>query len=249
MTFVSWNVAGLRAAMKKGCYKFIYDTSPDVLLLQEVKIELGKLEFNFPGYYTYWNSADVAGYSGTALLTKKEPLAIHYDTINDTFFGEGRVIVAEFLNFYVVCLYNPNTGSSFQKLEYRLLWDREFRQLISGLDRVKPVIVGGDFNVAAEDLDCYDPKLNRGSPSFTNGERYGFELMTLHGFIDAHRALYPWVVGVYSCWSSLKARDENKGVRLDYFVVSRSLKRNIENIVYCADVYGSDHCPVFLEMQ
>ena len=248
MRLISWNVNGLRACLNKGFLEFVAAIDADVICLQETKLKEQQVSFDLPGYHRYWNSADKAGYSGTAVFTKAEPLSVAYDFGEDVHRHEGRVITAEYPDFYLVCCYTPNSQDGLKRLEYRMQWEQDFRQYLLQLDRQKPVILCGDLNVAHEEIDIKNPKSNRRNAGFTDEERQQFSELLAAGFTDSFRWKYPDEV-TYSWWSyRFHAREKNAGWRIDYFVVSNRLQQRIGDAKILTDVYGSDHCPVELDL-
>ena len=247
MKLVSWNVNGLRAAVKKGFLEFVEKENPDVLCLQETKMKEGQLTLELPGYRQYFNSAQRPGYSGTAIFSKREPLQVvcgigipEHDT-------EGRVLTAEYEKFFLVCVYTPNSGRELARLPYRMQWEEAFRDYLTALKQRKSVVVCGDMNVAHEEIDLKNPKPNRGNAGFTDEERQQFSALLSSGFVDSFRRFYPDKTGAYSWWSYLyHARDNNAGWRIDYFLVSEDMAPRMADSLILNDVYGSDHCPVAL---
>ena len=250
MKFISWNVNGLRACMQKGFMDFFNEIDADIFCLQETKMQQGQLELELPGYYQYWNSAEKKGYSGTAMFTKKEPLAVTYGIGVEEHDHEGRVITLEFENFYHVTVYTPNSQAENARLDYRMDWDDAFRAYVKGLDAKKPVIICGDLNVAHNEIDLKNPKTNRRSAGFTDEERGKFTELLEAGFVDSFRHFYPDLEGIYSWWSyRFKAREKNAGWRIDYYVISESLREKLVDAKIHTQVMGSDHCPVELEIE
>lgn len=247
MKLISWNVNGLRACMGKGFAEFVKEQEPDVMCVQETKLQEGQIELELPGYYQYWNYAEKKGYSGTALFTKEEPLNVTYGIGIPEHDREGRVITAEFADFYLVTVYTPNSQNELARLPYRMEWEDAFLAYLKGLEKNKPVIFCGDLNVAHQEIDLKNPKTNRKNAGFTDEERAKFSHLLENGFVDTFRYFYPDREGIYSWWSyRFKAREKNAGWRIDYFVVSDSLKERLEDAVIYTQVYGSDHCPVGL---
>lgn len=247
MKLISWNVNGLRAVMKKNFFEFLDEADPDILCLQETKMQEGQAEVPTPKYSQYWCSAERKGYSGTLLLTKKKPLDVAYGIGIEEHDHEGRVITAEYEDFYLINVYTPNSGSELARLDYRMEWENDFRGYIEGMD--KPVIVCGDMNVAHREMDLKNPKANRKNAGFTDEERNKMDELQNAGFIDTYRYLYPDKVE-YSWWSyRFKARERNAGWRIDYFLVSKDGKGMIEDAKIMTEVTGSDHCPVVLEIK
>ncbi len=248
MKLVSWNVNGLRACMKKGFREFLAAEDPDVICLQETKMQKEQADFGFPGYLEYWNSCSTKkGYSGTALFTKTEPLSITYGIGNEEFDGEGRVIAAEYPNFILVTVYTPNAQRELTRLDYRMRFEDEFRAYLSSLRERKPVIVCGDMNVAHEPIDLKNPKPNIGNAGFTDEERGKFSELLASGFVDTFRHFYPDKTGAYSWWSYMyHARENNAGWRIDYFLADERLTEMLTDSRILPEVTGSDHCPVEL---
>ena len=248
MKLFSWNVNGLRACMNKGFEDFLAQASPDVICLQETKMQREQAAFVFPGYEEYWNSAEKKGYSGTAVFTKQKPLQVTYGLGIEEHDKEGRVITAEYPDFYLVTVYTPNSQRELARLAYRMQWEDAFRDYLQQLDSVKPVVVCGDLNVAAEEIDLKNPKTNRRNAGFTDEERAKFRELKDAGFVDTFRYLHPDEVK-YSWWSYMfKAREKNAGWRIDYFVVSDRIKDKVRAAEIHNEVLGSDHCPVSVEL-
>ncbi|MEA4965325.1 MAG: exodeoxyribonuclease III [Oscillospiraceae bacterium] len=249
MKLISWNVNGLRACLGKGFLGYAADCGADVLCLQETKLQPEQVDFVLPGYLCYWNSADKKGYSGTALLTKTPPLSVSYDFGGDEHRHEGRVITAEYPAFYLVCCYTPNAQDGLRRLPYRMLWENDFRAYLLDLDRRKPVILCGDLNVAHEEIDLKNPKTNRQSAGFSDEERAKMTALLDAGFTDTYRYFYPDQTGAYSWWSyRFQARQKNAGWRIDYFIVSDRLRSSLTAAAIHAEIPGSDHCPVSLDL-
>lgn len=255
---LSWNVNGLRAAIKKGFHDFLEAEQPDVLCLQETKISADLVDgFVFAGYpHSYWNCADKKGYSGTAILSKTEPLSVRYGLDNEKHDGEGRVITAEFDDYHLVTVYTPNSQNHDankrpRRLDYRTLeWDVAFLDYVKGLEATKPVVFCGDLNVAHREIDLANPKSNRKNAGFTDEERARFDAILEAGFIDSFRHLHPDATERYSWWSyRAGARQRNIGWRIDYFCVSPALRDRIAKADILDQVLGSDHCPVLLELE
>lgn len=247
MKLISWNVNGLRACLTKGFADFFKDINADVFCIQETKMQPNQTDYDFEGYYTYWNSADKKGYSGTALISKTKPLSVTYDIGKDEHKGEGRVITAEYDDFYLVTVYTPNSKRELLRLDYRMEWEDAFREYVSNLDKVKPVVICGDLNVAHKEIDLKNPKTNQRNAGFTIEERTKFDKLLNAGFIDSFRYFYPDKTGIYSWWSYMfKSREKNAGWRIDYFVVSEKLKDKMEDAKIHTEILGSDHCPVEL---
>ena len=249
MKLVSWNVNGLRSCLSKGFLDYVAIENPDVICLQEIKCEAHQVDFDLPGYHRYFHSADKKGYSGTAVFTKEEPLSVTYDFGEDEHRHEGRVITAEYPAFYLVCCYTPNSKDGLLRLPYRMQWEDDLRAYLQELDAVKPVVYCGDLNVAHEEIDIKNPKTNHFNAGFSDEERGKMTELLSAGFTDTFRYLHPDTV-MYSWWSfRFHARENNTGWRLDYFIVSDRLRERLTNADIRTEVYGSDHCPVVLEIQ
>ena len=247
MKFISWNVNGLRACMNKGFQDFLANSGADIFCVQETKMQKGQAEFDFPGYEEYWNSAEKKGYSGTAIFTKIKPLSVSYDMGIAEHDQEGRIITAEFDDFYLINVYTPNSQRELARLDYRMQWEDAFRTYVKQLDEKKPVIICGDLNVAHKEIDLKNFKTNHKNAGFTDEERAKMTQLLESGFIDSFRHLYPDKEGIYSWWSYMfKAREKNAGWRIDYFVVSNRLADRISDSLIYTDIMGSDHCPVGL---
>ncbi len=247
MKLVSWNVNGLRAAVGKGFFDFLENENPDVICIQETKMQKEQANFELNGYFEYWNSADKKGYSGTAIFSKTEPISVSYDIGVEEHSHEGRVITAEYEKFYLVCVYTPNAQNELKRIDYRMSWEDAFRAYLSELKKTKPVIVCGDMNVAHNPIDLKNPKQNIGNAGFSYEERGKFTELLSSGFVDTFRHLYPDTVDAYSWWSyRMKARERNVGWRIDYFLVSEDIVESVEDSKILSDVMGSDHCPVEL---
>ena len=250
MKLVSWNVNGLRSCLGKGFLDYVAAENPDVICLQETKLQPEQAVFDLEGYHRFFNSADKKGYSGTAILTKEEPLSVTYDFGDDVHRHEGRIITAEYPDFYLVCCYTPNSQDGLKRLDYRMQWEDDLRDYLKELDAVKPVVYCGDLNVAHEEIDLKNPKSNRGNPGFSDEERAKMTTLLQSGFTDSFRALYPDLTGAYSWWSyRFRARQNNAGWRIDYFLVSDRIKDKIVTASILPEVMGSDHCPVMLEIE
>ena len=250
MKLASWNVNGLRSCLTKGFLDYVRSEDPDVLCLQETKLQPEQAVFDLPGYHRYFNSADKKGYSGTAILTKTEPLSVTYDFGDDIHRHEGRIITAEYPDFYLVCCYTPNAQDGLKRLDYRMQWEDDLRAYLQQLDAVKPVVYCGDLNVAHEEIDLKNPKSNRGNAGFSDEERGKMTELLSAGFTDTFRWLYPDATGIYSWWSyRFHARENNAGWRIDYFIVSDRLRDRIAAAEIRTGVTGSDHCPVVLELK
>ncbi len=249
MKFISWNVNGIRACVQKGFLDFFNEIDADIFCLQETKMQEGQLELDLPGYYQYWNYADKKGYSGTALFTKEKPINVTYGLGIDEHNHEGRLITAEFEDFYFITVYVPNSGDELKRLDYRMKWEDDFLKYIKKLDKKKPVIYCGDLNVAHKEIDLKNPKTNHHNAGFTDEERGKISKVLDSGFIDTFRHFYPNQEQIYSWWSyRFHARENNSGWRIDYFIVSERLKERLVNAKIHTEVFGSDHCPVELEL-
>lgn len=249
MKFVSWNVNGLRACLKKGFMESFHRLDADIVGLQETKMQPGQAILELNGYRQYWNSAEQKGYSGTAVFSRVEPMTVTYGIGVEEHDHEGRVITLELPEYYFVTVYTPNSKRELERLSYRMEWEDAFRAYLSGLDAKKPVIVCGDLNVAHKEIDLKNPSSNHHNAGFTDEERGKFTELLESGFVDTFRALYPDRTGIYTWWSYLrKARDTNAGWRIDYFVVSERLKERIVDATIHNEIFGSDHCPVGLEV-
>ena len=249
MKLVSWNVNGLRSCLGKGFLDYVAAENPDVICLQETKLQPEQAVFDLEGYHRFFNSADKKGYSGTAILTKEAPLSVTYDFGDDVHRHEGRIITAEYPDFYLVCCYTPNSQDGLKRLSYRMQWEDDLRAYLMELDKVKPVVYCGDLNVAHEEIDIKNPKSNRRNPGFTDEEREEMTALLGSGFTDTFRYLYPDKTGAYSWWSHrFNARKNNAGWRIDYVIVSDRLKEKITGADIWSEVLGSDHCPVVLEL-
>ncbi len=250
MKFVSWNVNGLRACLQKGFFDIFENFDADIFALQETKMQEGQAEVSPEGYFQYWNSADKKGYSGTAVFTKKEPLSVTYGIGIDRHDHEGRVITLEFEDFYFVTCYTPNSQNELARLDYRMEWEEDFRAYLKALDEKKPVVLCGDLNVAHKEIDLKNPKTNRRNAGFTDEERQKMTVLLESGFCDSFRHLYPTMENIYSWWSyRFKAREKNAGWRIDYFLVSDSIRESITEAQIHTDILGSDHCPVSLDIE
>jgi len=246
---VSWNVNGLRACLGKGFLESFAALDADVFCLQETKMQPGQAEVDLPGYEQYWNSAVKKGYSGTAVFTRVKPLAVTYGIGSSEHDGEGRAITLEFDDFFLVNCYVPNAQRDLTRLSFRMAWEDELRAYLKGLDGRKPVIYCGDLNVAHEEIDLKNPKSNRGNAGFSDEERGKMTELLAAGFVDTFRYLYPEAAGAYSWWSYMyHARENNAGWRIDYFIVSESIKDAVNDSVIHPEIMGSDHCPVELDI-
>jgi len=250
MRFISWNVNGLRACIQKNFMDYFTSVNADFFCLQETKLQEGQIDLDPENYYSYWNYAVKKGYSGTAIFTKEQPLSVtlglgveHLDT-------EGRIITLEYPNFYLITCYTPNAQRELARIDHRMDWDEAFRSYITGLDKLKPCIICGDLNVAHNEIDLKNPSSNRGSAGFSDQERDSFTKLLACGFTDTFRYLYPEKTGAYTWWSYMfKARQNNAGWRIDYFLVSDRLRDRIRAAEIHNDILGSDHCPVLLELE
>lgn len=246
MKLLSWNVNGLRACVGKGFYDFLQAEEPDILCLQETKLQPEQAP-KIEGYWEYWNCAEKKGYSGTALFSKEEPLQVTFGLGIEEHDHEGRVITAEYPEFYLVTVYTPNSQEELKRLDYRMTWEDAFRAYVMGLDEKKSVIICGDMNVAHQEIDLKNPKTNRKNAGFTDQEREKMTQLLSSGFVDTFRNQYPQLEGVYSWWSyRFHAREKNAGWRIDYFLVSQRLVSRVQDAKILTDVFGSDHCPVGL---
>lgn len=249
MRLISWNVNGLRACVQKGFLDYFKDADADIFCIQESKLQEGQIELDLPGYYQYWNYAEKKGYSGTAVFTKSEPLSVAYGLGIEEHDHEGRVITLEYPEFYLVTVYTPNSQNELARLDYRMEWEDAFLAYLKNLEEKKPVVFCGDLNVAHQEIDLKNPKTNRKNAGFTDEERAKFTRLTGQGFIDTFRFFYPEQEGIYSWWSyRFKAREKNAGWRIDYFCVSECLKDKLKDAKIHTEVYGSDHCPVELDI-
>lgn len=250
MKFISWNVNGIRACMTKGFMDFFKEVDADIFCLQETKLQAGQIEMDLEGYHQYWNYAEKKGYSGTAIFTKKEPISVTYGLGIEEHDKEGRVITLEFDDFYFITVYTPNSQTELARLSYRMTWEDDFKKYLKKLEEKKPVIFCGDLNVAHKEIDLKNPKTNRKNAGFTDEERAKFTELVNDGFIDTFRYFYPEMEEIYSWWSyRFKAREKNAGWRIDYFMVSSSLKDRLESAKIHTEIYGSDHCPVELVLK
>ena len=249
MRFISWNVNGLRAVRKKGFDDIFLSLNTDFFCIQETKLQEGQIDIDFPGYESYWCYAEKKGYSGTAIFTKHTPLSVSYNIGIEEHGTEGRTITLEYEDFYLVCVYTPNAQDGLKRLDYRMSWEDAFREYLCSLDKLKPIIVCGDMNVAHEEIDLKNAKANVGNPGFSDEERAKFTELLAAGFTDSFRYLYPDRRDAYSWWSyRAAARERNVGWRIDYFVVSDRLRDNIKDAYILPEITGSDHCPVGLDM-
>lgn len=248
MKFISWNVNGLRACVGKDFSQSFESLNADFFCLQETKMQAGQLELQFPGYTSYWNYAEKKGYSGTAIYTRKEPLAVSYGIGIDEHDHEGRVITLEYDKFFLVTVYTPNAQEELRRLDYRMTWEDAFQAYLHQLDEKKPVIVCGDMNVAHQEIDLKNAKTNRRSAGFTDEERSKMTQLLSNGFTDTFRTLHPEQI-TYSYWSyRFRAREKNAGWRIDYFLISDRLRPQLKGASIHTEIYGSDHCPVELDI-
>lgn len=250
MKLVSWNVNGLRACVQKGFTAFFQAADADIFCLQETKLQPGQLELELPGYHQFWSCAEKKGYSGTAVFSRREPVCIRYGVGVDELDHEGRMITLEFDDFYFVTCYTPNAQDGLKRIDHRMRWDDAFRDKLCALDAVKPVIAAGDLNVAHQEIDLKNPGPNRGNAGFSDEERGKFTALLSAGFTDTFRYRNPELTGAYSWWSyRFNARANNAGWRIDYFLVSDRLRPRIARTPIYNEVFGSDHCPIGLELK
>lgn len=249
MRLISWNVNGIRACVNKGFKDFFKTIDADIFCIQETKCQEGQIELEFPGYTSYWNSAEKKGYSGTAIFTKKEPISVSYGIGKEEHDKEGRVITLEFEEYYMVNIYTPNSKRELERLDYRCIWEDEIRSYLLNLNKTKPVIMCGDLNVAHKEIDLKNPKTNHHNAGFTDEERNKMTQLLDAGFIDSFRHIYPDKEEQYTWWSYMgHAREKNIGWRIDYFIVSNDAKTKIQDAYIFPDIYGSDHCPIGLKI-
>lgn len=249
LKFISWNVNGLRACVGKGFAEAFKTLDADFFCLQETKMQQGQLDLEFDGYKSYWNYADKKGYSGTAVYTRHTPLAVTLGMGIDEHDHEGRIVTLEMEQFYLVCVYVPNSQDGLRRLDYRMRWEDDFRAYLLNLNKSKPVIVCGDLNVAHEEIDLKNPKTNRKNAGFTDEERQKLTTLLGSGFTDSFRHFYPYKEGIYSWWSyRFRAREKNAGWRIDYFLVSNDIAPRMTDAKIHTEVFGSDHCPVELDL-
>lgn len=247
LNFISWNVNGLRACVQKGFSDYFQQANADFFCLQETKLQPGQLELETPGYLQFWYSAEKKGYSGTAIFSKHEPLSVTYGIGCEDLDHEGRLITLEFPGFYLLTCYTPNAQDGLRRLAHRMQWDDAFRAHLEALDKKKPIIACGDFNVAHQEIDLKNPKSNRGNAGFSDEERQKFSMLLDAGFTDTFRQQNPDLTGAYSWWSyRFHAREKNAGWRIDYFLVSNRIADSVTQAKIHSDIYGSDHCPVGL---
>lgn len=254
MKLISWNVNGLRAVINKGFENFFNEIDADIFCIQETKMQKDQIDDNmkriFEGYYSYWNSAIKKGYSGTAVFSKTEPINVTYGIGIEEHDKEGRVITLEYEDFYLVDCYTPNSKRELERLEYRMIWENEFRNYLTFLNKIKPVILCGDLNVAHEEIDLKNPKTNRRNAGFTDEEREKMTELLKSGFTDSFRYLYPNKTECYSWWSYMgHAREKNVGWRIDYFIISKTIEEKVKDSYIYSNVMGSDHCPVGIELR
>lgn len=250
MKLISWNVNGIRAAVNKGFMDFFNEIDADIFCIQETKMQEGQLELKLDGYYQYWNSALKKGYSGTAVFSKEKPLNVTYGIGIEEHDKEGRIITAEYKKFYLVNCYTPNSKRELERLDYRQIWEDELRKYLNNLNKSKPVIYCGDLNVAHEEIDLKNPKTNHNNAGFTDEEREKLTSLLNSGFTDSFRYLYPEEKDAYTWWSyMMKSREKNIGWRIDYFITSNSIQRNIKDSKIHSEVFGSDHCPIELDIE
>lgn len=250
MELISWNVNGIRACLNKGFKDFFEKQKADIFCIQETKCQDGQVELEFEGYSSYWNSAEKKGYSGTAIFTKEEPINVKYGIGIEEHDKEGRVITLEFKNFYMVNIYTPNSKRELERLDYRCIWEDEIRKYLLDLNKTKPVIMCGDLNVAHKEIDLKNPKTNHNNAGFTDEEREKMTQLLEAGFTDSFRYLYPDMENQYSWWSYMgHAREKNVGWRIDYFIVSNDIRKNIKEAYIYPEIMGSDHCPVGLSIK
>ena len=250
MKFISWNVNGLRACVQKGFLDFFNSIDADFFCIQESKLQAGQIDLDLPGYHQYWNYAEKKGYSGTAIFAKNEPLSVSYGIGIEEHDKEGRVITLEYDNFYLVTCYTPNSQNELKRLPYRMQWEDDFREYLKTLDAKKPVVLCGDLNVAHNEIDLKNPKTNRKNAGFSDEERAKMTELLGSGFTDTFRYFYPDAEGIYSWWSyRFKAREKNAGWRIDYFLVSNRFAQRVKDARILTDVFGSDHCPVLIEIE
>ncbi|MBT2738464.1 exodeoxyribonuclease III [Bacillus sp. ISL-7] len=249
MKLVSWNVNGLRACVKKGFMDYFNEVDADIFCVQETKLQEGQISLELAGYHQYWNYAIKKGYSGTAVFTKKKPLSVRYGVGTDETEGEGRILTLEFDDFFLVNVYTPNSQRDLARINYRLDWEDRILLHLKELDKLKPVVLCGDLNVAHQEIDLRNPKSNNGNSGFTEEERGKMTTLLAEGFVDSYRHFNPEQEGAYTWWSYMaKVREKNIGWRIDYFIVSERLRERLKNVDIHCNVMGSDHCPVILEM-
>lgn len=250
MKLISWNVNGIRACVQKGFMDFFNAIDADIFCIQESKMQEGQLKLEMLGYYQYWNYAEKKGYSGTAIFTKKEPVSVKYGMGIEEHDKEGRLITLEFEKFYMITVYTPNSQTELARLDYRMKWEEDFREYLKKLEKIKPVIVCGDLNVAHKEIDLKNPKTNRKNAGFTDEEREKMTKLLESGFIDTFRYFYPDMENIYSWWSyRFSARAKNAGWRIDYFLTSDILEEKLKDAKIHTEILGSDHCPVELDIE
>ncbi|MER2191866.1 MAG: exodeoxyribonuclease III [Solibacillus sp.] len=250
MKFISWNVNGIRACVTKGFLDFFHEVDADFFCIQESKCQAGQIDLPLEGYYQYWNYAEKKGYSGTAIFTKHEPLSVHYGVGEEMSQSEGRIITLEYENFYLVNVYTPNAQRDLARLAFRLEWEEKLALYLKELDAKKPVIYCGDLNVAHNEIDLKNAKSNQGNSGFTVEERVKMTELLALGFVDSFRYLYPDATDHYTWWSYMnKVRERNIGWRIDYFIISQRLAKNITEAGMYSQVLGSDHCPIVLKLK
>ncbi|MCI9063116.1 MAG: exodeoxyribonuclease III [Clostridia bacterium] len=250
MKLISWNVNGIRACLNKGFSEFFKEIDADIFCIQETKCQKEQVELDFDGYTSYWNSAEKKGYSGTAIFTKKKPINVTYGIGIEEHDKEGRVITLEFEEFYMVNIYTPNSKRELERLDYRQVWEDEIRKYLLNLNKIKPVVMCGDLNVAHQEIDLKNPKTNRRNAGFTDEERGKMTELLDAGFVDTFRKIYPDKTDCYSWWSYMaNSRARNIGWRIDYFIVSKDIESKIKDAMIFPEIMGSDHCPVGLELE
>jgi exodeoxyribonuclease-3 len=249
MILISWNVNGIRACIRKGFLKYFKEVDADIFCIQETKLQEGQIDLNLENYFQYWNYAVKKGYSGTAVFTKKKPLSVTYGVGVEEREPEGRILTLEFEKFYLVNVYTPNSQRDLARLDFRITWEDKIRSYLKNLDKIKPVILCGDLNVAHQEIDLKNPKPNKGNSGFTEEERGKMTQLLESGFVDTFRYVYPNRQDAYTWWSYMnKVRERNIGWRIDYFIVSERIKDCIKDAQIHSDVMGSDHCPVVLNI-
>ena len=250
MKFISWNVNGLRACINKGFEEFFKEANADIFCVQETKLQEGQTDFAPEGYFSFWNYAEKKGYSGTAVFAKKRPVSVSFGMGIEEHDKEGRLITLEYEDFYFINVYVPNSQRELTRLDYRMKWEDDFRNYILSFESKKPVIFCGDLNVAHKEIDLKNPKTNHNNAGFTDAEREKFTALLNSGFTDTFRYFYPEIEEVYSWWSYMfRAREKNAGWRIDYFITSKALDGRLSGAKILCDVYGSDHCPVELDIE
>ncbi len=250
--FISWNVNGLRACVQKGFCEYFKEADADVFCIQETKLQKGQIDLSemLDGYHDFWNCAEKKGYSGVAMFTKDEPISVAYGMGIPEHDTEGRLITAEFEDYYLITCYTPNSQNELRRLDYRIEWEKALRGYIAGLEQKKPVMICGDLNVAHNEIDLKNPKTNRRNAGFTDEERAEMTNLLGMGYIDTYRHFYPDAEGEYSWWSyRFRAREKNAGWRIDYFIASKKLKNRLRSAAIHQEIFGSDHCPVELVIE